>query len=43
MRIRALFSGPSSTGQNSAARFLARKLDLELYRIDLGAAGSAGQ
>jgi SpoVK/Ycf46/Vps4 family AAA+-type ATPase len=36
MRIRALFSGPGGTGKTSAARFLARKLDLELYRIDLG-------
>jgi SpoVK/Ycf46/Vps4 family AAA+-type ATPase len=36
-RIRALFSGPSGTGKTLAAHFLARKLDLELYRIDLGA------
>src|SRR5262249_28339117 len=37
MRIRALFSGPSGAAKTSAAQFLARKLDLELYRIDLGA------
>jgi SpoVK/Ycf46/Vps4 family AAA+-type ATPase len=37
MRVRALFSGPSGTGKTLAAQFLARKLDLELYRIDLGA------
>jgi SpoVK/Ycf46/Vps4 family AAA+-type ATPase len=36
IRIRALFSGPGGTGKTSAAQFLARKLDLELYRIDLG-------
>jgi ATPase family associated with various cellular activities (AAA) len=34
MRVRALLSG---AGKTSAAQFLARKLDLELYRIDLGA------
>jgi SpoVK/Ycf46/Vps4 family AAA+-type ATPase len=35
--IRALFSGPSGTGETLAAQLLARKLDLESYRIDLGA------
>lgn len=34
MPIRALFSGPSGAGKTSAAQFLARKLDLELYRIE---------
>jgi SpoVK/Ycf46/Vps4 family AAA+-type ATPase len=35
-RIRALFSGPSGTGKTLAAEFLARKLEVDLYRIDLG-------
>jgi SpoVK/Ycf46/Vps4 family AAA+-type ATPase len=37
LRTRALFSGPSGTGKTSAVEFLARKLQVTLYRIDLGA------
>lgn len=37
LRTRALFSGPSGTGKILAAEFLARKLEVTLYRIDLGA------
>ncbi len=37
LRTRALFSGPSSTGKTLAAEFLARELEVALYRTDLGA------
>jgi SpoVK/Ycf46/Vps4 family AAA+-type ATPase len=37
LRTRALFSGPSGTGKILAVEFLARKLEVTLYRIDLGA------
>ena len=35
--VRALFAGPSGTGKTLAARHLARRLGLDLYRIDLAA------
>ena len=35
--IRALFSGPSGTGKTLAAEFFARKLEVTLCRIDVGA------
>ncbi len=35
-RIRALFSGPCGPGKSLAAELLARKLEVKLYRIDLG-------
>jgi SpoVK/Ycf46/Vps4 family AAA+-type ATPase len=37
VRTRALFSGPSGTGKTLAVEFLARELEVTLYRIDLGA------
>lgn len=37
LRTRALFSGPSGTGKTLAVEFLARELEVTLYRIDLGA------
>ena len=37
LRTRALFSGPSGTGKILAVEFLARKLEVTLYRLDLGA------
>jgi SpoVK/Ycf46/Vps4 family AAA+-type ATPase len=36
-RTRALFSGPSGTGKTLAVEFLARKLEVTLYHIDVGA------
>jgi hypothetical protein len=33
--VRALFSGPSGTGKTLAARYLAARLNLDLYRLDL--------
>jgi SpoVK/Ycf46/Vps4 family AAA+-type ATPase len=33
--VRALFKGPSGTGKSFAARLLASKLKMDLYRIDL--------
>ncbi|HYP64223.1 MAG TPA: ATP-binding protein, partial [Acidocella sp.] len=33
--IAALFAGPSGTGKTMAAQVMARKLDLDLYRVDL--------
>jgi ATPase family associated with various cellular activities (AAA) len=35
--VRALFSGPSGTGKTLAARVLAARLGLDLYRVDLAA------
>jgi hypothetical protein len=35
--VRALFSGPSGTGKTLTARYLAARLNLDLYRIDLAA------
>jgi hypothetical protein len=35
--VRALFSGPSGTGKTLAARYLAARLGLDLYRVDLAA------
>lgn len=35
--VRALFSGPSGTGKTLAARVLAAKLQMDLYRVDLAA------
>jgi SpoVK/Ycf46/Vps4 family AAA+-type ATPase len=35
--VRALFSGPSGTGKTLAARYVASRLGLELYRVDLSA------
>jgi len=35
--VRALFSGSSGTGKTLAARYLAARLDLDLYRVDLAA------
>jgi hypothetical protein len=35
--VRALFNGPSGTGKTLAARLLASALEMELYRVDLGA------
>ncbi|HEY6411864.1 MAG TPA: AAA family ATPase, partial [Ktedonobacteraceae bacterium] len=35
--VRALFSGPSGTGKTLAARVLAAKLQMDLYRVDLSA------
>jgi ATPase family associated with various cellular activities (AAA) len=35
--VRALFSGPSGTGKTLAARHLAARLNLDLYRVDLAA------
>jgi SpoVK/Ycf46/Vps4 family AAA+-type ATPase len=35
LRTRALFSGRNGTGKTSAAEFLARRLDVALFRIDL--------
>jgi len=37
LRPRALFSGPSGTSKTLAVEFLARELEVTLYRIDLGA------
>lgn len=37
LRTRALFSGPSGTGKTSAVEFLARKLEVTLYRINIDA------
>src|SRR5215467_8744216 len=36
LRPRAIFSGPSGTSKTLAVEFLARKLEVTLYRIDLG-------
>ena len=36
-RTRALFSGPSGTGKTLAVEFLARELEVTVYRIDVGA------
>ena len=33
--VRALFSGPSGTGKTLAARLLASRLQMDLYRVDL--------
>jgi hypothetical protein len=35
MGLAALFAGPSGTGKTMAAEVLARRLDLDLYRVDL--------
>jgi hypothetical protein len=35
--VRALFNGPSGTGKTLSARLLAASLQMELYRVDLGA------
>jgi SpoVK/Ycf46/Vps4 family AAA+-type ATPase len=35
--VRALFSGPSGTGKTLAARYLAARLRLDVYRLDLAA------
>ncbi len=35
--VRALFAGPSGTGKTLAARHLAARLGLDLYRVDLAA------
>jgi hypothetical protein len=35
--VRALFTGPSGTGKTLAARHLAARLSLDLYRVDLAA------
>jgi hypothetical protein len=35
--VRALFTGSSGTGKTLAARILAAELDMDLYRVDLGA------
>jgi hypothetical protein len=35
--VRALFSGPSGTGKTLTARYLAARLNLDLYRVDLAA------
>src|SRR5207248_2214342 len=35
--VRALFSGPSGTGKTLAARLLAGRLGMDLYRLDLSA------
>lgn len=35
--VRALFSGPSGTGKTLAAKLMAAKLGLDLYRVDLAA------
>ena len=35
--VRALFAGPSGTGKTLAARHLAGRLELDLYRVDLAA------
>ncbi len=35
--VRALFSGPSGTGKTLAARALAAKLQMDIYRVDLAA------
>ena len=38
--VRALFTGPSGTGKTLTARYLAARLNLDLYRVDLAAAVS---
>ena len=38
--VRALFSGPSGTGKTLTARYLATRLNLDVYRVDLAAAVS---
>jgi hypothetical protein len=38
--VRALFSGPSGTGKTLTARYLAARLNLDVYRVDLAAAVS---
>ncbi|MDH3661540.1 MAG: ATP-binding protein, partial [Alphaproteobacteria bacterium] len=38
--VRSLFTGPSGTGKTMAAAWLAGKLDLALYRVDLAAVSS---
>ncbi|TVQ32917.1 MAG: ATP-binding protein [Geminicoccaceae bacterium] len=38
--VRALFTGPSGTGKTMAAAWLAGRLGLPLYRVDLAAVGS---
>jgi hypothetical protein len=35
--VRALFSGPSGTGKTLTARYLATRLHLDVYRVDLAA------
>jgi hypothetical protein len=35
--VRALFSGPSGTGKTLTARYLAARLNLDVYRVDLAA------
>lgn len=35
--VRALFAGPSGTGKTLAARHVAARLELDLYRVDLAA------
>ncbi len=35
--VRALFSGPSGTGKTLTARYLAARLHLDVYRVDLAA------
>lgn len=35
--VRALFSGPSGTGKTLTARYLAGRLNLDVYRVDLAA------